>query len=118
MGRLVRLEHSVWDKKGNDEWSFVVVDAGPTLSVLVQENKSYEGLMQTVKKRFYVGSDTMMALTYQYPAWMLEPHVRKTPPVDFNEDWDVELFMSVHVDYPEMSICVTIGAYHVERYIF
>lgn len=118
MGRLVRLAQGVWEKSGNGEWTFLAVDSGPTFSVLFDENGTYEMLVQTVKKRFYVGAATMMALTYQYPAWMLHPVGNKTPPVDFNEDGDVELFMAVHVDYPEMEICVTIGSYHVERYLF
>lgn len=118
MGRLVRLAHGVWEKNGGGEWSFINVENGPVLSILVQENATYEMLVEAVKKRFYVGVDTMMALTYQYPAWMLQPAGNRTPPVDFNDDGDVELFMAVHVDHPEMAICVTIGSYRVERYIF
>lgn len=118
MGRLVRLAHGIWEKNGGGEWSFINVEDGPVLSILVQENATYEKLVETMKKQFYVDVDTMMALTYQYPAWMLQPAGNITPPVDFNEDGDVELFMAVHVDHPEMAICVTIGSYHVERYIF
>lgn len=43
---------------------------------------------------------------------------KRTPPIYINDNGDVELFMVVLVDCNELTICVTVGGYEVERYQF
>ncbi|KAG2280840.1 hypothetical protein Bca52824_052060 [Brassica carinata] len=85
---------------------------------MVHENQTYPSLVELVRMRYSVGSHTAVALTYEYPEWMKVPGDLTTPPVDVKVDGDVEFFMSVRLDIPEMRLKVTIGNDNVARYLF
>lgn len=91
---------------------------GDGYGVMVQENETFESLVLIVKTRYLLPVETAMVLTFQFPKWMLVPEGNRTPPIDIATNSDVEFFMSIRAEYAELSICVTVGAYHVGLYRF
>ncbi|CAA7014826.1 unnamed protein product [Microthlaspi erraticum] len=105
MGRLVQLVHGAWEKAHNGDWRFVVVDEGRRLAMIVGENEKYYGLVGMVGSK----PGTAIGLACQFPEWMLGLDGRRTLPVDIKEDGDVELFLAIQVEYPQVMLCVTIS---------
>ena len=85
---------------------------------MVHENQTYATLMGLVRTSYSVGVQTAVALTYEFPEWMKVPGDSATPPSDVREDGDVELFMSIRLEIPDLRLLVTIGNDVVARYLF
>ncbi|KAF2563104.1 hypothetical protein F2Q70_00015224 [Brassica cretica] len=112
MGQLVKLVVGVWEHLGSNDWLFMADPTEQRHEVMVHENQTYPSLVELARMRYSVGSHTAVALTYEYPEWMKVPGDLTTPP------GDVEFFMSVRLDIPEMRLKVTIGNDNVARYLF
>lgn len=118
MGQLVKLVVGVWEQVGTGGWLFLEDPTERKYEVMVHENQTYASLVDLVRTRYSVGVHTAVALTYEYPEWMNVPGDGSTPPGDIKEDGDVDLFMSIRLELPELRLMVTIGNDVVARYLF
>lgn len=118
MGQLVKLVVGVWEQVGVGGWLFLEDPTERKYDVMVHENQTYASLLDLVRTRYSVGVHTAVALTYEFPEWMKVPGDGSTPPGDVREDGDVDLFMSIRLELPDLRLMVTIGNDVVARYLF
>lgn len=118
MGQLVKLVVGVWEQVGGGGWLFLEDPTERKYDVMVHENQTYASLLDLVRTRYSVGVHTAVALTYEFPEWMKVPGDGSTPPGDVREDGDVDLFMSIRLELPDLWLMVTIGNDVVARYLF
>ena len=118
MGQLVNLVVGVWEQVSSGGWLFLEDPTERKYAVMVHESQTYATLMDLVRTRYSVGVQTAVLLNYEFPDWMKVPGGSATPPGDVREDGDVELFMSIRLEIPELRLLVTIGNDVVARYLF
>lgn len=73
MVKLVTLRRGEWFKAGNGDWDFKQDPEDISYSVLVQENESFDSLMDMVKTRYMLAPHNLVSLTFRFPEWMLVP---------------------------------------------
>ncbi|CAN6913841.1 unnamed protein product [Brassica oleracea] len=108
----------VWKQVGIRGWLFLEDPTERRYDVMVHENQTYASLMDLVRTRYSVGTETAVCLTFEFPEWMRIPADVAWPPVDVREDGDVDLFMSVRLEIQDLKLMVTIGNNVVARYLF
>lgn len=118
MGHLVRLVVGVWEQVGNRGWLFLEDPTERKYDVMVHENQTYASLMDLVRTRYSVATETAVGLTFEFPEWMKIPGDVSNPPVDVKDDGDVDLFMSMRLEIQDLRLLVTIGNNVVARYLF
>lgn len=118
MGQLVKLVVGVWEQVGIRGWLFLEDPTERRYDVMVHENQTYASLMDLVRTRYSVGTDTAVCLTFEFPEWMRIPADVAWPPVDVRGDGDVDLFMSMRLEIQDLKLMVTIGNNVVARYLF
>ncbi|VVA91702.1 unnamed protein product [Arabis nemorensis] len=74
MGLLVRVLRGVWKKSGTGEWGFLTRPGEMAQENVLQENESYERLLEIVRATYHLDDNTKLALTFQFPDWMLKPN--------------------------------------------
>ncbi|CAN6816107.1 unnamed protein product, partial [Brassica oleracea] len=118
MGQLVKLVVGVWEQVGIRGWLFLEDPTERRYDVMVHENQTYASLMDLVRTRYSVGTDTAVCLTFEFPEWMRIPADVAWPPVDVRGDGDVDLFMSMRLEIQDLKLMVTIGNNVVACYLF
>lgn len=121
MGLLVRMIVGDWVRHRQGVWRYVVDQTEVKYDVSIRENETYVSLLDIVKSKYKLEERLLptepVLLTYDYPDWMKVPGRYTTPPVEIKEDGDVELFMSVKLDYADLPLCVSFGNMMVGRYL-
>ncbi|KAL0786487.1 hypothetical protein Bca101_002733 [Brassica carinata] len=87
MGQLVKLVVGVWEQVGIRGWLFLEDPTERRYDVMVHENQTYASLMDLVRTRYSVGTDTAVCLTFEFPEWMRIPADVAWPPVDVRGGW-------------------------------
>ncbi|CAN7021445.1 unnamed protein product [Brassica rapa subsp. trilocularis] len=118
MGRLVKLSLGLWTKNSNGDWSFEVTSSYHGEAIIINNNETFDGLVELIRIRLNLGILTPVALTYQLPDWMNVPDGPKTPPITLSCDKDVEILTSVRDYMSEAVLYVTSGPELVARYEF
>ncbi|KAG5401388.1 hypothetical protein IGI04_015995 [Brassica rapa subsp. trilocularis] len=118
MGRLVKLSLGLWTKNSNGDWSFEVTSSYHGEAIIINNNETFDGLVELIRIRLNLGILTPVALTYQLPEWMIVPDGPKTPPITLSCDKDVEILTSVRDYMSEAVLYVTSGPELVARYEF
>ncbi|KAG2295777.1 hypothetical protein Bca52824_042446 [Brassica carinata] len=106
MGQLVKLVVGVWEQVGIRGWLFLEDPTERRYDVMVHENQTYASLMDLVRTRYSVGTDTAVCLTFEFPEWMRIPADVAWPPVDVRGGWRY------------LKLMVTIGNNVVACYLF
>lgn len=117
MGHLVRVVVGDWQRVSQGAWKFEIDHVEVKYDVVVRENGTYESLVEIIREKYRVPPTDPIALTYDFPEWMKVPGDYTAQPVDIREDGDVELFMSVMMDFVDLHLCVTFGQHDVSRYM-
>ena len=68
--------------------------------------------------RYVLGDRTPVALSYQFPSWILGPLGRRSVPISVTTTSDIPVMMSVREWFTELILVVTIGAERVARFHF
>ncbi|CAG7909100.1 unnamed protein product [Brassica rapa] len=118
MGRLVKLSLGLWTKNSDGDWSFEVTSSYHGEAIIINNNETFDGLVELIRIRLNLGILTPVALTYQLPDWMIVPDGPKTPPITLSCDKDVEILTSVRDYMSEAVLYVTSGPELVARYEF
>ncbi|KAG5405072.1 hypothetical protein IGI04_011191 [Brassica rapa subsp. trilocularis] len=118
MGRLVKLSLGLWTKNSNGDWSFEETSSYDGEAIVINNNETFDGLVELIRIRLNLGILTPVALTYQLPDWMIVPDGPKTPPITLSCDKDVEILTSVRDYMSEAVLYVTSGPELVARYEF
>lgn len=118
MGKLVPLLRGVWLKANTGEWDFHYDPSDIGFRAMIRDQETFDSLIGIVRTRYLLEDTTPVALTYQFPNWMLVPCGERTPPENILSDADVLQFMSVRIGYPELTIFVTVGSEAVATYQF
>ncbi|CAG7876364.1 unnamed protein product [Brassica rapa] len=118
MGRLMKLVIELWSKNSTGEWSFEETSCYTGEAIIINNNQSFDGLIELMRIRLNLGILTPVALTYQLPDWMLVPDGPRTPPITLSCDKDVEILASVRDYMSEAMLYVTSGPELVARYHF
>ncbi|WZZ53048.1 hypothetical protein YC2023_053155 [Brassica napus] len=118
MGQLVKLVVGVWEQVSTVGWLFLEDPTERNYDVMVHESQTYASLMDLVRTRYSVDAHTAVALTYEFPKWMKVSGDGSTPPGDVKEDGDVDLFMLIRLELPDLRLMVTIWNDIVARYLF
>ncbi|CAH8319955.1 unnamed protein product [Eruca vesicaria subsp. sativa] len=118
MGRILHLEQGVWVKDHMGAWSFMNTVDYYGEAILARENETFEDFQNIVRMRLELAPDTPLALTYQWPEWMLVPNRPRPQLVNISETRDVEVMMSLIDSRDLLVLFVTSGAEDVARYQF
>lgn len=120
MGHLVRMVVGDWERGGHGAWRFNTDLTWPKHDVVVRENESYSSLLGMVRKKYKLDQllhpTEPVLLTYEFPNSMTDPGDYTTSPIELKNDGDVELFMSVRIDYVWLELCVAFGRQAVDHY--
>ena len=114
----MKLVIELWSKNSTGEWSFEETSCYTGEAIIINNNQSFDGLIELMRIRLNLGILTPVALTYQLPDWMLVPDGPRTPPITLSCDKDVEILASVRDYMSEAMLYVTSGPELVARYHF
>ncbi|KAH0868661.1 hypothetical protein HID58_075683 [Brassica napus] len=118
MGRLVKLVLGLWTKNSTGDWSFEVTSCYHGETIIINNNETFDSLVELIRIRLNLGILTPVALTYQLTDWMLVPDGTKTLPITLSCDKDVEILTSVRDYMSEAVLYVTSGPELVAKYEF
>ncbi|VVA93801.1 unnamed protein product [Arabis nemorensis] len=116
MGRLVCLLRGIWIMTPYGRWEFRSDPSDLGYGANLHNDESFESLLGNVKRRYLLETASPVALTYRLPELLPDPYINSGPPSDILSDEDVFVFMSIRFCYPELTLCVTVGAKAVATY--
>ncbi|KAL0730653.1 hypothetical protein Bca4012_026746 [Brassica carinata] len=92
----------------------------PTYDIVVRENDTRSTVVDMVREKYKLNNIIQppipVLLTYEFPNYETERGDYTTPPIEIKNDRDVELFMSMRIDYMWLEIYVTLGGGNIDRY--
>lgn len=120
MSHIVRLVVGDWQRVRQGAWQFNYDRTYYSHDIVVKENETYASLLGMVRTKYHLhdllpASDTVL-LTYEFPDLTRDPTSFTSPPVEIKEDGDVELFMSVRIEYAWLELYVSFGERDVGDY--
>lgn len=120
MSHIVRVVVGNWQRVGQGAWQFNYDHTHFSHDIVVRENETYGSVLGMVRTKYHLDevplpSDTVL-LTYEFPDLSRDPTSYTSPPVEIKEDGDVELFMSVRIDYAWLELYVTFGERDISSY--
>lgn len=114
----MRIVQDVWEKTPTGEWRFDENPAMAEETVEIKPDEPYQGLVEMIRIRLDLGVLIPVALTYQFPDWMISPEGAWSPPITLSIDKVVETMLSVREYMTEPVTYVTSGPELVAKYEF
>lgn len=105
---------------GQGAWRFNFDRTHFAHDIVVRENETYASLLGMVRTKYHLDETLLpsdpVLLTYEFPDLSRDPTSYMSPPVEMKEGGDVELFMSVRIEYAWLELYVTFGERDVGSY--